>query len=276
MNDFPTCFVGYVREGDWRLRGTSGGLCRWLQAELIRRGMASGAVSVVPGGPSLLFEYRVVRTVEEVRNVCRSVYHPIQLDPAQEAGKLSDAEQLVFVGLPCHLKQPGRFFKYRFALMCNGTKEESFLADAAKRSGLEQVQQVDFRVKSEGPFLGNRNSILLMRGTAKGESRIETVSFAANWARDRRYPKYCWKCPLLFGPAADVTFGDAWVPPHDRDWRGTNVVLVRNRALEGLLREAAAAGRIHLQEVGEPYLMEIVNTYRKWKRHETTPEPILA
>ena len=48
--------------------------------------------------------------------------------------------------------------------------------------------------------------------------------------------KACDFCEDVFGYCADIVFGDAWLPKHVKDPKGTNVVIVRNDAIYNLLK----------------------------------------
>jgi hypothetical protein len=64
----------------------------------------------------------------------------------------------------------------------------------------------------------------------------------------------CNYCDDVMAETADVSFGDAWVPPYSSDGRGTNVVVVRAPELDEIFRQGAAEGRLGLSEVDGDFL----------------------
>jgi hypothetical protein len=56
-------------------------------------------------------------------------------------------------------------------------------------------------------------------------------------------------CDDIFAETADVVIGDAWLPEYRTDWRGTNVVVIRNRLIEEILLKAVDCGDIALDKL---------------------------
>jgi coenzyme F420-reducing hydrogenase beta subunit len=59
----------------------------------------------------------------------------------------------------------------------------------------------------------------------------------------------CNVCDDVVAETADIACGDAWVEPYASDGRGTNVVVVRSRAMATLVVSAIQEGRLHLAVV---------------------------
>jgi hypothetical protein len=68
-----------------------------------------------------------------------------------------------------------------------------------------------------------------------------------------QYPA-CNFCDDVMAETADVSFGDAWVPPYSSDGRGTNVVVVRAAWIDAILCEAIEEHRVELKTVDGDFL----------------------
>jgi hypothetical protein len=55
----------------------------------------------------------------------------------------------------------------------------------------------------------------------------------------------------VFNELADISLGDAWLQEYAKDPRGTNILIVRNRKLALIIKEALKAGRVKLDRLSE-------------------------
>ena len=53
----------------------------------------------------------------------------------------------------------------------------------------------------------------------------------------------CNYCDDVVGETADISIGDAWLPKYSFDWRGKNLLVLRNTVLSELIGAAVAEGR---------------------------------
>ena len=68
----------------------------------------------------------------------------------------------------------------------------------------------------------------------------------------------------MVGETADISFGDAWVEPYSSDGRGTNVVVVRSKAMKDMIERARSEGRLSLEPVDAEF---VVRTQAAGLRH---------
>ncbi|MDH7500154.1 MAG: coenzyme F420 hydrogenase/dehydrogenase beta subunit N-terminal domain-containing protein, partial [candidate division NC10 bacterium] len=100
-------YAGFVAEGDFRQRGSSGGLGKWILCKLLETGMVDAVVQVVPSVPSesegLLFRYQVTASIDETKNGAKSAYYPVEMSQVLQFIKDQPAVYAI-VGLPCFMK----------------------------------------------------------------------------------------------------------------------------------------------------------------------------
>lgn len=251
--------LGWVEAGDWRARGSSGGLLSWLAAELLARGEVDAVVQVSPGGAWGLFSYAVSRSPDDLRRSAKSRYHPVQA--ADAIAHMRDAPgRFLFIGLPCFVKSVRLIMKsdpafaakipFLFGLVCGHLKSSRFAELPAWQKGLApgDLASIDFRDKIEG----RRASDYGFRATARDGSEVHARMgevLGRDWGQGMMKYEACNWCDDVVAEAADIAVGDAWLPGWSDDWRGANVVVARNAALIALLRDGMARGALTFEEV---------------------------
>lgn len=266
IGQYLACYAGHVEESDYRERGSSGGLGSWLQCELLETGMADYLINVAPSpggdGQGLLFRYTICSTAEEVRQSAKSRYYPIEMSEVMRRVRETPG-RYAFVGLPCYVKAArllcrkdpvlNERLKWFIGLVCGHLKSKRFAEYFAWQLGVQpgELRQFDFRKK-----LADRSAddygVEALGATHDGEtSRIEAVRSldGGDWGRGYFKYKACDFCDDVLAETADVVVGDAWLPAYSKEWQGTNVVVVRNPAIQVMLEEARRTGRLSLDEL---------------------------
>jgi len=62
-------------------------------------------------------------------------------------------------------------------------------------------------------------------------------------------PDACNFCDDIFAELADISFMDAWLPEYSSDWKGHNIVLVRENALAEVLEESIKNGSLSAKKL---------------------------
>lgn len=254
------CFAGHVREGEYRSKGSSGGLGTWLLAELLRSGAVDAAVHVTdraptPGDPALM-AYTVSRTPREILAGAKSRYHPIEMSGVLEHIRRTPG-RYALVGLPCFVKavrllqQAEPLFAERIThtvgLFCGHLKTRCYASWLAWQCGVHpsKLTRIDFRTKTQG----RADAYAVTAWDQKGQphSRPNRELIGTDWGLGYfKYPA-CDCCDDLSGETADIAVGDAWLPRYVRDPSGTNVLIVRRPDLLPMLDAACSKGRIQLE-----------------------------
>lgn len=259
-------YAGHVAEGPYRKRGSSGGGVSWLLVQLMEAGVVDGVVHVKPnpagseGGA--LFTYAISRTAEEVANGAKSRYYPVEISKVVEEVR-GAAGRFAFVGVPCFVKalrllcEADEELKGKFAVLigivCGHLKSSRYADMFSWQLGIApgKLRGIDFRVKTPG-FHASSYSI-----EAKGVINDELVVvrapahvlFGYDWGEGFFKYKACDFCDDVFAETADVTFGDAWLEGYDEDWRGANVVVVRNRQVGEIMERGIASGALAMEAI---------------------------
>jgi coenzyme F420-reducing hydrogenase beta subunit len=257
-------FAAYVDEDDLRARGGSGGLLSWVLIELLRRGEVDAVLHVRPTAPGredgLLFRYAVSESVAEILAGAKSRYYPVEMSEVLRQVDAGDRRYAV-VGLPCFIKavrllqDEGRLSRAKtpfcIGLVCGHLKSRYFADYLAWQTGADPstLSAFDFRYK-----LMDRNAssygFAYWQGDA-GTAAPTTVRAMAtvrggDWGEGLFKNPACEFCDDVLAECADLAVGDAWLPEHVGDPRGTNIVVTRHPRIDQLIRDGAERGAVTL------------------------------
>ena len=259
------CYAGHVEDGAYRSGGSSGGMGTWILAELLRLGRVDAVVHVRPRRPTegdpRLFEFGVSETEEGLRLGAKSRYYPVEMSGVLEHVRGRPGRYAV-TGLPCFVKAVRLLQRrdetlrdrvaFTVGLVCGHLKSARFADMFAWQLGVEpgDLARFDFRHKLEGRP-ASRYGVRAEGATDPGAERVGAVAdlFGSNWGHGFFKYKACDYCDDVVAELADATVGDAWLPGYVEDWRGTNVVVVRDPAVLEVVEAGRADGRLALDVV---------------------------
>lgn len=259
-------YGGWVTEGDFRERASSGGIGSWVQAELLRRGLVDAVLDVtavdVPPGGAPLFRFAVAQSEADVRANAKTRYYPVEMSGVI-AHMRDNPGRYAVIGVPCFAKamrlvarqDPVIADRLHFvlAIVCGHLKSAAFAEAIAWQMGItpDEMTGIDFRTKLEGRPASRYGTTVT--GVRDGETVEVTRPMeglaGANWGHGLFKLKGCEFCDDVLGETADAVVGDAWLPAYDADPRGANVVVVRHPVMLDLIRTGAEEGRLHLDDL---------------------------
>lgn len=260
---YQQAYAGYVAEGQFRERGSSGGMGTWILNELLAKGYVDHVINVRSdvGGSvdrNLLFGYTISSSLEEAQSGGKSRYYPIELSEVLQKVRHTPGRYAV-VGLPCFIKSIrllqrqdpvlAERIKFCAGLVCGHLKSTRYADSLAWQMGIEpeNLESIDFRVKNpDAP--ANRYST-----SATSADRHEVVPtnalFGTDWGAGAFKYKACDFCDDVFAETADIVLGDAWLPEYVEDSQGTNIIVTRHPDIQELIVNARNEGRLELDDI---------------------------
>ncbi|MDJ0922065.1 MAG: Coenzyme F420 hydrogenase/dehydrogenase, beta subunit C-terminal domain [Henriciella sp.] len=263
-------YAGWVEEGEFRAKGSSGGMGAWILSELLERDLVDAVIHVAelerdddPTSDEIpMFGFRVSTNAGDVKAHAKSRYYPVQMSDVIKH-MIETPGRYAVVGVPCFctalrlVAKQSEIVSERLAfvvgIVCGHLKSGAFAEALAWQCGIapEGLQSVDFRVKLEGRPASRYG--LRADGIVNGEPKSVTAPMegliGANWGHGLFKLKACEFCDDVLAETADIVVGDAWLPQYDDDYRGTNVVVVRDATLHTIVKDAARKGRLHLEDL---------------------------
>ena len=255
---YKDLFIGYVAEGDFRVKGTSGGIITWLITEMLNRDMVDRIIHVKAAEPNpegILFKYAISSTAPEILQGAKSRYYPIEISEILEIVREQPA-RYAFVGLPCFVKAIRRIqlqdpiindrIKFCIGLVCGHLKSAAFAECFAWQMGIQpgDLKEIDFRVKLPNRSAGDYG--VYSKGSHKESTHPTRQLLGGNWGYNFFRNSACDFCDDVFAETADVAVGDAWLPNYETDGGGNSVIVVRNSALGTLIQEGNDNNRLKL------------------------------
>lgn len=252
-------YAGHVEEGEFRLKGSSGGFGSWILNELLALDMADKvlhvrAASTAPDKP--LFAYSVSDSSDQVTDGGKSRYYPVELSQALDKIRSAPGRYAV-IGLPCFIKsirllqREDPIFRerivYCIGLVCGHLKSSRYAESLAWQAGIlpDQLTGIDFRVKELSTRADRYNTSV---SGVDEEKVVPTKNlFGTDWGAGTFKYKACDFCDDVFAETADLVMGDAWLPRYVNGSLGTNLLVVRNPELKGLLDNAFQQKRIEIE-----------------------------
>lgn len=259
-------FGGWVTEGDYRARASSGGIGSWLQAELLEKGLVDAVIDVceVDAGPGQapLFRFTVAHSVTEIRDNAKTRYYPVEMSEVLQYVRDTPGHYAL-IGVPCFAKSArlvarqdpviAERLAFVLAIVCGHLKSTAFAESIAWQAGVhpDTLTGIDFRAKLQDRPASSYGATVtsVQDGQRTSVTRPMEGLLGANWGHGLFKLKGCEFCDDVLGETADGVVGDAWLPGYVDDPKGANIVVARHPVLRDLLIAGRAEGRLHLDTI---------------------------
>lgn len=258
--------AAWVTDDAARVASSAGGLGTWLASHLLKNGIVDGVCCVTSapeGSAGALFEYRILRRVDDLAGSRKSKYYPVEMSGV--LAELSRSEgRFAVVALPCFAKglrlaiQAGLIPRDKIhciiGLFCGHLKTRQFAHYLIRSCGFHErdTLAIDFRKK----VLSARASEYAFEATVRtldGNLRVNSVRMRdvplGNWGLNAFMLKACECCDDVVAELADISMGDAWLPEFVQDGRGTNLLIARRADLAAIIDTGVASGEIAVRSV---------------------------
>ena len=247
IGHYKGLYAGYVKDNNIREKATSGGITKWILYNLLKNEKIDGVIHVTRKKDSnKLFEYTIARTKEDIFNGSHSAYYTNNFSAIMNTIlNEKDDKKYAFIGVPCYCKsirllcEENTKLKNKIAvvigILCGHMKTKNYAKFMAWESKLEpnKLTYVNFRKKNNTTAI---DYIFHGKDHSKEANVRRKYLQGGNYNIPHMKYKACDFCEDVFGYCADVVLGDAWLPEHVKDPKGTNVVIVRNDAIYNLLK----------------------------------------
>ncbi len=237
-------YVGYSHEH--RLSSASGGMATWLLESLISQGLVDHVVCVTStGNPEKLFQFTILSDISSIRAGSGSVYYPVELSGVLKY-IIENPGKYAITGLPCFIKairltqNKNQILRERIqftiGITCGQMKSKSFTEYVSLLAGVkDEIKYVRYRGKNENqPATNYFFSFKDAQGDEKDFFWNQGISEA--WVNRWFTPNACNYCDDVFAECADITFMDAWLQEYSKDFKGTNLIIVRSSIIQNFIR----------------------------------------
>ncbi len=259
VGKYNSIYAGYSEE--FRLTSSSGGIATFILTKLLEKGIVDHVFSVKESQNSgSYYEYRISSNREELIASSKTKYYPVTM--ATVFNKINQLKgKVAVIGVACFIKairlaqysDPSLKEKIPFlvGIICGGIKSSFFAEYLAEKSGVSKLLYVkpEFRIKDISSSAGDY-SFGCKNKTDNLQHYVKMRSVGDMWGTGLFKANACDFCDDVTTELADISLGDAWIPPFNTDGRGTSVVVTRSNLVETLIQEGISSGKIEMQKIG--------------------------
>jgi coenzyme F420 hydrogenase subunit beta len=267
-------YMGYSLDDDIRFNASSGGLVTSLLILALEEKLVDGVlVTAVSSANPLRPMPFIAKSKADLLLAIGSKYCPV---PLNEAVKIinNSKGRFAVVGLPCHInglkkleeKIPDLKNKIplHFGLFCSHTlnfKATLFLLRLLRGTGKQgNLSNLEYRGKGWPGYF----SVTYENGEKAAMPFLYYSRFHALFFFT---PHSCMFCPDAYANLADLSFGDAWSKGiMSSDTQGTSACISRTIQGQRLLEKAVSLGKIHLLEMSDSQVHEMLLSTAKLRR----------
>lgn len=253
IGSYHNIYVGYSHR--FRKTSSSGGIATYILEQLLTQGIVNHlfVVKEVDGK----YAYQWFEKAEQIREVSKTRYIPVTLEKLfleidQKEGKVAVS------GIPPFLKairlkqyyNPQYRDKIAFltGIICGGWKSTFFTDYLAQKSGVEgEYNKQQYRIKDDSSRAIDYSFGVYDTKGQHHQMKMRTVgdmwgsglfnSNASDFSDD------------VTAELADISLGDAWIDPYDKDGRGTSLFVTRSLLAEQIIKDGIDKGELQLEEL---------------------------
>lgn len=249
--------TGQATDAQIHREGSSGGVVSALAVYLLESRQVDFVAQIaVANGDPLSNEVQMSRTRDDVLRAAGSRYAPAApLVRLEEF--LSTGQRFALVGKPCDVAavrnlgrvdpRVGRQIPFLLSFMCAGVPSIKGTYELLSQLGMEAGRLKSFRYRGDG-WPGMARAVGL-------DGQVAAMDYAKSWGTilNRHLQFRCKICPDGTGEFADVVCADAWYGrdgyPDFEERAGRSLLLSRTAVGESLVKEAARAGAIEVEDL---------------------------
>jgi coenzyme F420 hydrogenase subunit beta len=255
VGKYYNTYVGYSEK--YRLTSSSGGLATYILTELFDRKLID-AVITVGEGENNFFAYKMIKGKEDLLASSKTKYYPVTMADALK--ELENFEgKVAVVGIGCFIKAArllqhhDPLFKkkivFTIGIICGGLKSKFFGEYLAAKTGIEDNKffKPQFRIKDYQSTAGDYSFGCVDKRGNDRQVKMRTVGDM--WGTGMFKCNACDFCDDVTTELADISLGDAWLPPYHQEGKGTSVLVTRTALAEVLIAEGILSKKLNVQEL---------------------------
>lgn len=268
VGKYYNTYVGYSEQ--YRLTSSSGGLATYILNELFEQKLVDGVITVGEG-KNKYYEYKLIKRKEDLLASSKTKYYPVTMANAIQELKNFEGKVAV-VGIGCFIKavrllqnnNPELREKIVFTvgIICGGLKSKFFGEYLSAKAGVQnnEFTKPQFRIKDYESTAGDYSFGCV--DNLGNDRQVKMSTVGDMWGTGMFKCNACDFCDDVTTELADISLGDAWLPPYHKDGKGTNVLVTRTALAERLIAEGIQSKTLKIQELAfESFLVSQQGSY---------------
>lgn len=254
VGKYYNTYVGYSEQ--FRLTSSSGGIATYILSELFDKNIID-AVITVGEGEGNHYKYKLIKNKEELLSTSKTKYYPVTMaDTLNELERFNG--KVAIVGIGCFIKAI-RLLQYynpelkekivfTIGIICGGLKSKFFAEYLAAKAGINNNEFIkpQFRIKDYESTAGDY-SFGCIDKSINQQKTIKMRAVGDMWGTGLFKANACDFCDDVTTELADISLGDAWLPPYNKDGKGTNVIVTRSTIADKLIQDGIKNGELTIE-----------------------------
>ena len=250
---YENLYVGYSNE--YRNTSSSGGIASYIFERLLKEKLVDYLyiVKEVEGN----YEYQLFSHVDEIRKISKTRYIPVTLE--QLFLNIDTIQgKIAISGVACFIKairlkhyyNPGLKQKIPFlvGIICGGLKSSFFTDYLAQKAGIEQqYKKQDYRIKDKNSLASDYSFGAYNENDDFKQVKMKTIGDM--WGTGMFKSNACDFCTDVTTELADISLGDAWMHPYDKEGLGNSIVITRTSIADNLIKKGIRNKELSLDEL---------------------------
>lgn len=257
-------YAGYSEE--FRLTSSSGGLATYILSELFEQKIIDAVITVGEGGgEDNHYEYKLIKKKEELLATSKTRYYPVTMaDALHELENFDGKVAIVGVGsfikavrlLQYYNPELREKIVFTIGIICGGLKSKFFGEYLAAKAGVEnnEFTKPQFRIKD---YKSNAGDYSFGCVDNKGENKhVKMRTVGDMWGTGMFKCNACDFCDDVTTELADISLGDAWIPPYNQDGKGINVIVTRSELAEKIIKKGREDNQLVIDDINIEYFLK--------------------
>lgn len=255
LGRFIGIYAGYSEKH--RPTSSSGGVASYIFEQLLEKNIVDHVFSVGESrNGETHYEYVVKSSKEELQAVSKTKYYPVTLATVlPELHKLEG--RVAVVGIACFVKalrlaqatDPYLKQKIPFiaGIICGGVKSRFFTEYLASKAGAQVNSFISPEYRVKDPSSTAHDYAFSCYDTVENrEKLIKMKAVGDMWGTGLFKANACDFCDDVTTELADISLGDAWLEPFNKDGHGTSVIITRSKAADLLIQNGITVGDLNI------------------------------
>lgn len=234
-------YAGYSKQ--FRETSSSGGIATYVFNALLEQKIVDYLfiVKEVDGQ----YAYQFFSNVEEITQISKTRYIPVTLEKLfQELSKIDG--KVAVSGVACFVKairlkqmyDPVLKEKIAFivGIICGGLKSKYYTDYLAQEAGCKtEYNYAQYRVKNKESYAMDYKFSCIEKSDKKIHM-VDMQSLGDMWGTGLFKSNACDFCDDVLTELADISLGDAWIDPYDKNGLGNSIIITRTKIAENLIK----------------------------------------
>ena len=258
IGKYSSLYAGFSNE--FRLTSSSGGIASFIFKKLLSSRYVDHIFSVQQSKDNKThYEYSVVSTLDGILKSSKTRYYPVNLSSVFSEIENLDGK-IAVVGVACFIKAI-RLAQYSnsilknkipflIGIICGGVKSEFFTQYLSEKTNIktENLLNPKYRIKDFDSTAGD----YAFGGTDKldfTKKELKMSKVGDMWGTGMFKANACDFCDDVTTELADISLGDAWIPPYNLDGKGNSVIVARTKFAESIILDGIKTKELNVDEL---------------------------